>query len=719
MLPVNQITKAGWEVANASSIIENVVHRPIENEEVIVMVLVYNGHSELIVFGVEKLKRVLERCGIAYFEQYAYRGVPIITGESILVTAGKRGIDAEESFTIARQGETVRISGSDDSGAMYGLLEYAEYVESGKILADGECISKKPFLKTRGIKFNLPYIPFQAGEPSAQNEEICMDFAFWEKYIDMLAENRYNCLSLWSENPFHMFSVSSKYRAATPFDDMTMEKHISLMRGIISHCRNRGIFVYLFTWNIRITPDIAKGLGLPEMVGFYEDAGSRTDCQLNYFRRNSELIKDYFYQMVVNTLLLYPELRGIGVSASEWMDGNGFEREAWIADTYVRAVKDVGSKIKFIHRTNMQQAGQEIQGVQKMFAKEDFAINWKYSMAHCYSHPRPQFEKLWKAWDGVEPDSVNILYTVRNDDVMTLRWYNHEYVKQYVEGMKRPNVEGFYWGADGYLWGKDFQHIDYGHKTWRYDYERIEAQFQLWGRLSYDPDVPEEVFIKLAERKYTKKYAVGIMRALSQASRIIPAVNRLFWINYDYQWHPESCLSAAGFKTVLDFMDGKAMPGVGVMGLKEYAACEHEGTLSEKRRDFEETPAEIIGILRQSADNARMLTEQLETQTAADRYSHVECTLMDLQVLAQLGCYYANKFEAALELNRYLLDRAEQHKDRAVQLLEAALSSWENLAFVWSQHYKPYELARVHMTFGYPYYIKDVKNDIMLAKQLG
>jgi hypothetical protein len=208
------------------------------------------------------------------------------------------------------------------------------------------------------------------------------------------------------------------------------------------------------------------------------------------------------------------------------------------------------------------------------------------------------------------------------------------------------------------------------------------------------------------------------MAALTQASRVIPAVNRLFWINYDFQWHPESCLSSAGFKTVRDFMDGKAMPGVRVMGIKDFAACEHDGTLQARLPEADETPLDILRILRDSAARTQAMTENLEISASPDMYSHVECTLMDLRLWSSLGSYYADKFEAALELDRYLLDRCEDYKTRAVMLLESALMHWEKLAFIWSQHYKPYELARVHMTYGYPYYLKDVRNDILVAKKL-
>ncbi|MBW7461788.1 hypothetical protein K0U00_47835, partial [Paenibacillus sepulcri] len=155
----------------------------------------------------------------------------------------------------------------------------------------------------------------------------------------------------------------------------------------------------------------------PEQVGdFAPDAADRSrriGFPLNRFRQNSELVKRYIHEMVLQLLLTYPDLKGLGTSASEWMDGDGYDRERWIYDTYVQAIRQSGRDIPFIHRTNTQSAGKEIKDVVlKHFEPSRFYISWKYSNAHAYSHPRPQFESLWNAWEGIDLDRTQILFTV-------------------------------------------------------------------------------------------------------------------------------------------------------------------------------------------------------------------------------------------------------------------------------------------------------------------
>lgn len=692
------------------------------------MRLVYDHRDPLVAFGMSRVKQSLRRRRIHFVEQFVRYGPPMLPERGIAVRKVPGHADgppphADQSFRIVRRGERVDIEGSDSRGLMYGCLEWAERLARGEDLPCGEEIARRPALAIRGIKYNLPYAPFDSGDPFVLNERTCMDIEYWKAFIDMMAENRYNCLSLWSEHPYHLMVVSPKYRAANPFADADIERNIRFFRELFRHAADRGVDVYLFTWNIRLIPEAAKGLGLPESVGDYgnqyDDLIHRVGLPLNRFRGQSEAIRDYIREMVLQLLLTYPELKGLGTSASEWMDGDGYERERWIVETYVEAIKRSGRDIAFIHRTNMQNAGKEIKElVQPLFPPDRFYISWKYSNAHCYSHPEPQFEKLWRAWDGVDLDATQVLYTVRNDDIFTHRWGDPEYVRAYVKGMMKPYVKGFYWGADGYVWGRDFQHADYGHKTWRYDFERHAFQFQLWGRLSYDPEAGDAVWASCLEPAYGPEHAPLFLEGLKAASRIVPAVNRLFWLDYDFQWHPESCLSqVSGFKTVLDFANGTPMPGAGVMSLAEFAEAEAKGTLREASRGFAETPDDIIRLLRSSADAAEEVALRLERELGELCGGHAECTLYDLKAVAEMGRYYAHKFTAALELNRYRWSGDPGCRERAAACLEQAARHWEKLGFYWSLHNKPYFMARVKRTFGYPLYMRDVLGDIELAKR--
>ncbi len=294
----------------------------------------------------------------------------------------------------------------------------------------------------------------------------------------------------------------------------------------------------------------------------------------------------------------------------------------------------------------------------------------------------------------------------------THRWADTEYVREYVRGMsENTRVHGFYWGADGYLWGRDFQHVDHGHKDWQWDFERHRQQFQLWGRLSYDVDTPTELFARLAVAEFGDD-AAQLHDGLQAASMIIPAVNRLCWRDLDFQWHPEGCLTRDGFRTVLDFVDSRPMPGAGTVGIREFVRSKQAG----EGLSGCETPPDVIARLRQAADRAEARVAEVEQRETPWRQPQATCALLDLRATAALGRYYAAKIAAAVELAETMITGRVGGVDRAVELLQEAVRHWTDLGQHWSEHYQPYRMARVARVFGYPFYLEDVRRDIDLAR---
>ena len=587
---------------------------------------------------------------------------------------------------------------------MYGALDVAEQISVGGVEGVSEK-SEKPFLDMRGIKFNLPWEPYDSGDVFVKNEQVCWGIDFWRRYIDMLAENRYNCLTLWSRHPFHLMFRLAKYPDTTPLSDAELERNMRFFRQLFRHASDRGVDTYIITWCVDIIPPVIEGLGLPPHF-----ADPRTSHAV---RQESEPIKDYFRECIKTLLLTYRDLTGIGTSASEEMVGDVMLREQWVVDTYLEGVKMSGRTVPFIHRTNMQSG----KPVKELFADNypgQTYISWKYSNAHMYSHPKPIFDELWGAWKGVNLDEIKVTYTVRNDDIHTLRWGDPEFVREYVMQMKKPYVHGFYWGADGYIWGIDFQHAESGHKRWTYDFERHWYQFALWGRVSYNPDLSEDTW----RAHFLGRYGEAgdeLCAGLKAASKVVPAVSRLFWVNYDFEWFPEGCLSGRGFRTIEHFVDGKPMPGSSVISIREYAKA-----LSEGRKLEGITPQDIVDELRESVEKTTAVCDSVKGRLTPEEIDgDLECLLLDLEAWARLGGYYEEKFKAAICLAQFSETGDAAKKTEAVESLGRARNWWLKLSAVWAQHYKAYLMTRTKLTFGWPLYTDCVERDIHLARGFG
>jgi hypothetical protein len=91
-------------------------------------------------------------------------------------------------------------------------------------------------------------------------------------------------------------------------------------------------------------------------------------------------------------------------------------------------------------------------------------------------------------------------------------------------------------------------------------------------------------------------------------------------------------------------------------------------------------------------------------------------TLADIESLAHLGSYYADKIRGATELSTFRTGGDTSHRDRAVAFLKEAVNHWEAYADLTSSRYKPQLLARTRM-LDWQQILQDVKRDVAIAER--
>ncbi len=655
-------------------------------------------------FGVNRLKKTLQARLIPVSEQSLSR---IIPGDDSQGLAVRIKLDSEcsaEGFSIDKCGQFVTVTGFGPVGAMYGLFEIEETV---RLYGWDHIVPvfREPFHKIRGVKFNLPFQPYADGEIFEKNRETVKHLKFWREYLEFLAVNRYNCLSLWCENPFEYMVDIPKYPDASDISAQERKKYRQLFTEVFSIAKGLGIDVYLITWNLRISRGIAKGLGLPEEIAQY-----RHHSRSIGIRQHNDIIQDYFCEALKTLFQTYPDLTGIGTSNSEELTGTPREREQWVVDTYLKALKQLGYPVPFIHRTNMSNGVIAQEMFLSQYACSEKYISWKYSNAHMYSHPAPQFESIFNAWGDMDMSTFRVLYTVRNDDFHTLRGCDPDFIREYIQKMKKPYVDGFYWGADGYVWAGEHQHVPHHpHVEWEYAFQKHWMQFEMIGRLAYQPTLPNSFWNDRFLAIYGETDGPALFDGLCAGVRILCAVNRLYWLNYDFHWHPESLLGREGFKTIYDFMAGVPMPQVNVMGMREFAQYGSDAA------NGRETPSEIFEKIRQQLDVLSCSINRLKDKNLC---GEEECVFWDVKAWYALGNYYLRKLEATVELLIYEHSQEENRKEHAVALLKEAVRFWKDLSLIGAQHYLPYYMARVEQTFGWGYYLSEVEQDVVRAENI-
>ncbi len=616
---------------------------------------------------------------------------------------------APQSYRIRVRREKDRTSiavlGMDPVGVMYGGLEVAEAIHTGALdsLKDSD---HAPHIAQRGLKFNIPLdlrTPSYTDPSDAAQANIpeVWSMTFWREFLDDMARHRFNVLTLWSLHPFPSIvkvpefphvALQDVWRTTAKLDEqfdgagnnfvkpemlarheivkpLTIDEKIRFWRDVMQLAKDRGVDVYWFTWNVFL-------YGAEGKDGITRDKGAPRTIE-------------YFRASVRETIKTYPLLAGLGITAGESMPANigGMPKEKWLWKTYGEGIRDAlqdepQRKFRLIHRFHMT----GLSDIQHEFAELPcpLDLSFKYAIAHMYSVPRPAM------MDPVLPllsPQLRSWLTVRNDDIYSFRWADLDYARAFIKAMPGPEkIAGFYMGTDGYLWGRDFLTKDPGGRR-QTVMQKQWLSFALWGRLAYEPDLPETTFQRLTASRFPGADVSGLTAAWAAASKVFPYITRFFWGDIDVKWLPEACLSNPryqGYYTVRHFIEGGTMPGAGVRNILEWRASFLSGQQSGGV-----TPLEIAATLEANATSALQALPQLQraTVTPDDGAREYAATLGDIEAMARLGLYYGAKIRGACALALFDKTGDATQQSAAVRQLEAALQHWQHYSTAYTRQY--------------------------------
>jgi len=443
---------------------------------------------------------------------------------------------------------------------------------------------------------------------------------------------------------------------------ISIDEKIQFWRDVMQYAHDRGIDVYIFTWNTFV-------FGTGGKYGITTANDNLTTI-------------DYFRRSVREMVLTYPLLAGFGITAGENMQNrkDDFSNERWLWKTYGLGIADAKKlqpdrQIRLIHRFHQTDQTEILNSFKDYPGTFDFS--YKYSVAHMYSSPAPIFARETLAR---MPPNLRTWMTVRNDDIFSFRWGDPAYARAYIRNLPGPDkLAGYYMGPDGYIWGREFLSTEPDtprelvmKKQW--------FSFMLWGRLSYEPALPDSLFESSLAQRFPDVPAAKLLAASEHASRIIPQITRFFWGDIDIKWFPEACFHhPSRFYDVRDFVKGESMPGAGVMNIATYVK-----RLAAKQPMDQITPLQVADQLQ--ADAGAALRQVAELRPVKSK--ELRFTLGDYEAMAYLGDYYAEKIMGATEL-------ALGHKEPAIRHLEVALEHWKKYAAVATAQYQPQLLTRV------------------------
>ncbi|HEX6397517.1 MAG TPA: alpha-glucuronidase family glycosyl hydrolase, partial [Steroidobacteraceae bacterium] len=584
----------------------------------------------------------------------------------------------------------------DSAGAMYGGLELAEQIRVNGI--DGvRDTDRNPYMPLRGTKFNIPLdlrTPSYTdmGDSAQANIDTVWDFEFWRQYLDQLARDRYNMVSLWNLHPFpSMVKVPeypdvalndvwrSKAKFAEDYSTRTtdivtpemlankevvrklgIDEKIEFWRRVMQYAHDRNIAFYVVTWNV-YTYGIDGKYGITDALD------------------NPKTV-DYFRASVREMFRTYPLLAGIGLTAGENMgDASAYykggtdsfdAKENWLLATYGQGVLDAARaepqrQFRLIHRQHESRAQDIANTFRPVIAQPnvDFLFSFKYAQAHALSSTTQTFHRGYLESLG----NLRTLWTIRNDDALMLRWAAPDFVRDFVKNIPYEKSQGYYVGSDMWVWGREYLSRQ-PRKPRQLEIDKHWLHVLLWGRLGYDPTLDDTRIAALVGQRFPGVNGVKLLSAWQHASMVYPLVTGFHWANFDFQWYieasrsrPEPAKTASGFHSVETFINQPVHPGTDNLTIPRYVAGVTSGSMPPGT-----TPLQVADLIDAHVGAALGVTALARPRANAREYA---ATVGDITRMANLGRYYAAKIRGATELALYRATLDSRHQQQSVRHL--------------------------------------------------
>ncbi len=635
---------------------------------------------------------------------------------------------AAESFRVVRDGRVLAVRGGGPAGAMYGALAVAEDLRNGVALRDVPERDEKARFPFRAIKFNLPWMSYRKGESLQLHQQTCRDLAFWEAFLDRMAENRFNVLSLWGLHPFTLLIRPKSFPEACGLTDAELADWQRFWKSLFRMAKDRGIETYLVNWNIFVSPELAKARHVATYSADWGYFGSGD---------TSDLVKRYTRECVTQVLDEYGDLAGLGITHGERMGGmTPEERQQWFLDTVVAGMKAARRPAKLIHRAPLS-AGKGSGGstgaavekmtrvsMERMDLPQPIWVEMKFNWSHAHSSPHlvhvhggPLTDAYWNP----PPTSYKVVWMARNEDVFCLRWGEPDFIRRHVALNGAPHVGGYFVGSECYIPAKDYFTKDGPPAGEPYAFQRQWLFYKAWGRLLYDPDTKDDVFAA----EFRRRYGPGgdkVFGALVRGSRMPLRLASLYKATWDFTLYAEGFLAPAAsggrfdgsspFLSVDELVDHPALDP-DYVSIRDFVAGEAAG------RAFPEgavTPPALADVLERDGREALRLVEGV----AADG-KPVAAEIAACRAWAHLSLYFAEKLRGGVALQRFRQSREAARQQEAVARLERAVGHWEDVIRVTEPAYR--EVPLIHLEkykdgrFHWSRFLADVKQDVEIARK--
>lgn len=568
---------------------------------------------------------------------------------------------------------TLVVAGSDERGVMYALLEIARrirHLDPGttvmSALSEMPEETARPAVQVRGM--------VQFLHSAALEKSWYYDRRYWESYLGVLAEDRFNSFNL-------VFAHQTSY-LAPPYPFLfTVEKYPQVRSpGLTQADQRRNLET------LQMISRLARERGIDFIMGIWEQRAWKRGQQSMVEGLTDDVLVDYARLAMEKLLRLCPDISGIQLRVNP-ESGIDNERQAeFYRDGIIAGMKAAGRPVLLDLRgwgalpetiQAVTQSGLPMRLSMKYWAEfmgmpyEPAQMLPSYSYADFLRYPRlcPVMYQVWSLGSH-----------------RLLPWGSVDWMQRFVPSTRLGDAIGFETCAP--LSQKGFGNppgdwrilVSPEREYYRWEFQRYWLYYLLYGRLSYDPETPEDIWMHEFRSHYGQKAAAAVFEAFQRAGEVIP-----FLVSYRlsdpnmYIW-PEKQMGG-----VLDFyIEVKPADTARFATFQEYVAERLQGIRTAKM-----LPEEASRRLAAMAEGIERALAKADATLSPGENKEYAANRIDLMVLALLARYHSRKILAGAGLSLFYATGDESTLQSAESHAAAGLEIWERLVQLTDGIYYP------------------------------
>jgi hypothetical protein len=577
----------------------------------------------------------------------------------------------KEGFSIISRGNSIKVVGTDASGALYGCMELAARIRrsgwpsSGLRVADhpemvlrGSCIGvQKPTLLPGRGPYEYPYTP--------ENFPWFYDKALWVKYLDSMVENRLNTLYLWNGHPFASLVRLAEYPYAVEVDDATFKKNEEVYRFLTKEADKRGIWVIQLFYNIIVSKPFAEKNNLKT-----QDRN----------RHIVPIIADYTRKSIAAFVEKYPNV-GLMFTLGEAMEGVGQDDIDWLTKTIIPGIKD---GLRALGRTDEPPVvlrAHDTDGPADMKAAlplyKNLYVEAKFNGEALTTYtPHGPWADLHQQLSHISKGLIENVHIMAN--LEPFRYGSADFIQKCVQAMHEIM------GANSLHLYPQASYWDWPYSADRADPRLLEMDrdwiwYKEWARYAWNCHRERGEEVKYWSELLGAKYGGGgrsILEAYEQAGEIAPKLLRRFGItDGNRQTLTLGMLMTQlidperyGLFTLLYESEGPPGEMLSQYAAREWKHLPHSG----------ETPMDVVRDVREEGRLAVAAIAKAEASVTREKEEFTRLK-NDMYCYKALADCYAAKAEAALAVLRYKYSGDVGDLKRGLGLLEESLVAFREL----------------------------------------